>query len=130
MNSPRFTGLKNKENTERAIKRGYLAPVYAATIALATSGFDPINAYHLVNPGLLTGALTVTAPVGTTTTGPLIGDVLEFLFVSDATGRTVTFGTGFAASAATLVIAASKYGTAEFIFNGTIWVEKSRTLTV
>lgn len=128
MNTPRFTGLKNKENTERAIKRGYLAPVFAATLSLSALGYDSINAYHLVNPGVLTGAVTITAPVGTATTGPMVGDELEFLFTPDGTTRVVTFGTGFAPNG-TLSVTTAKYATAVFIFNGTVWVEKGRTVT-
>lgn len=127
MNTPRFTGLANKENTERAIKRGYIAPAFAATLVLASLGFDAINAHHLVNVAL-TGAATITAPVGTSTTGPMIGDTLEFLFTPDGTSRIVTFGTGFAPNG-TLTVTTAKYAYANFIFNGVAWVEKGRTVT-
>lgn len=126
--TPRFGGQPNKENTERAIKRGYLAPVYAATIALLAAGYDSINAYHLVNPGVLTGAVTFTIPVGTSTTGPMVGDVVEFLLTPDGTSRVATFGTGFAPNG-TLSVTTAKYATISFVFNGTAWVEKGRTVT-
>jgi hypothetical protein len=125
---PRFTGLKNKDNTDRMIKRGYLAPVYAATLALDALGYNVLNAYHLINPAALTGPVTFTNTVGTATDGPLVGDKLEFLLQSDATSRTATFGTGFAPNGA-LVATTGKYATIVFIFNGIAWLESFRTVS-
>jgi hypothetical protein len=53
---------------------------------------------------------------------------VEFNFAADATIRVVTFSTGFQ-SAGTASVAASKFGTVVFKFNGTAWIEKSRALT-
>jgi len=118
-NLPRFTPGANQDNTLRNATQDYLNPAYAASIAL-----KPVQGYTLVNFQLLTGALGLTADV----TQPYIGDELELLFAPDATNRVVTFGTGFA-SAGTLTVVASKFGSAKFIFNGTVWVERSRALT-
>lgn len=128
MNVPRFTGKPNEENTERAIKRGFLAPAFAATIALAAAGFSAINAHHLVVPAVLSGAVTFTAPVGSATTGPYVGDTIEFLLTPDGTTRVVTFGTGFAPNG-TLSVTTAKYASISFVFNGTAWIEKGRTVT-
>ncbi len=128
MNVPRFTGTPNTENTERAIKRGYLAPVFAASISLAAAGYSAINAHHLVVPGLLTGVVTFTAPVGNATTGAYVGDTLLFLLTPDGTTRVVTFGTGFAPNG-TLSVTTAKYASISFVFNGTVWIETGRTVT-
>lgn len=114
----RFTPGKNQDNTFRTATRDYQTPAYAATIALA-----PLLEYTLVKPAQLTGALTLTA---TADTNQWVGDVLEFLFATDATQRIVTFGTGFL-SVGTLTIPASKTAYARFMFNGTAWVECTRT---
>ena len=120
MNTPRFSPGTNQDNTLRTVTQDYQNPAYAANIALKLS-----EGYTLVNVQQLTGALTMTADA----THPYIGDELELLFSSDAGGpRVVTFGTGFA-SAGTLSVAASKYGSAKFVFNGSVWVERSRAAT-
>lgn len=115
----RFTPGANQDNTLRTVTQDYLNPVYAASIAL-----KPVQAYTLVNFQQLTGALGLTAD----TTQPYVGDELEMLFSADTTNRVITFGTGFT-SAGTLTVTASKYASAKFIFNGTIWVERSRAIT-
>jgi hypothetical protein len=73
----------------------------------------------------ITGAMTINAA---TVLGNLRQwDKVIFIFTGDATGRTVTFGTGFSFSAATLVLAASsKDGRVEFEFDGTVLREVSR----
>lgn len=120
MNTPRFTPGVNQDNTFRTVTQDYQNPAYAATIAIVTA-----QAYTLVNVQQLTGALSLSANVA----NPFIGDELEFLFASDGVGaHVVTFGTGFASSG-TLSVAASKYGSAKFVFNGSVWVERSRAAT-
>jgi hypothetical protein len=126
--SPRFAGLKNKDNTDRILKRGYLALAYAATLALDVLGYNVLNAYHLINPVALTGNVTFTNTVGTSVDGPLVGDKLEFLLQSDATSRTATFGAGFAPNGP-LVATTGKYATITFIFNGIAWLESFRTVS-
>jgi hypothetical protein len=111
------------DNTDRTRNNQYLEPAYAATIALA-----PYAAYTLVKPGTLTGALTVTAGVGSAGNPPFIGDILDFLFTPDGTTRVVTFGTGFLPNG-TLSVTTAKTANASFMFNGTAWVERGRTVT-
>lgn len=108
----------NEDNTARIITTQYQAPAYAATIALKLK-----EAFNIVQPATLTGALTMTAE----TSRPLIGDQLVVLFLADGTGRTVTFGSGFAPSA-TLAITASKRASASFVFDGAAWVETGRAI--
>lgn len=121
--SPRFTGAKNNDNTDRLVKNDYQAPTYAASIAIATS---PYAAKTLVAI-TLAGALTLTIGVGTSTTPPMVGDTVEFLILSDASIRIVTFSTGFG-PAGTLTTVASKSVTASFMFNGTAWIETGRAI--
>lgn len=108
----------NQDNTDRTLTNEYQAPEYAATIALKLTA-----AKTLVQPALLTGNATVTAE----TTRPKIGDELVVVFLADASARTITFGTGMAASA-TLVVAASKRASATFVFDGAAWVETGRAI--
>lgn len=111
------------DKTDRIFTNQYLNPAYIATLAVV-----PKEARTLIQGALLTGAQTINIGVGTSTSAPFVGDVIQFLFSADATGRTVTFGTGTAPSAATLVLPASKKGYAEFMFDGAVWVETSRTI--
>lgn len=119
-NTSRFTPGPNQDNTFRTVTQDYQTPAFAASIKVSANQQDTLFA-----PAVLTGALSLTADV----TRPFIGDKLRMLFKSDATGRTVTFSTGFSTSAATLVLASSKEGYIEFIFNGAVWVEMGRSLT-
>lgn len=119
MNTSRFTPGANQDNTLRTVTQDYKNPVYASTIALS-----PSQAYTLVNFQQLTGALSVTANA----TNPYVGDEMDLIFAADTSNRVVTFSTGFA-SAGTLTVVASKYGSIKFIFNGTVWQEVSRALT-
>lgn len=114
---------QGRDNTDRIVTNTFLQPAYSATIALSTN-----TSKTLVAPATLTGALTVTASVGTSTTAPYIGDVIEFQFVPDGTSRVVTFGTGFQ-STGTLSVTTAKYATASFQFNGVAWIERARAVT-
>lgn len=111
------------DNTDRIKTNSYQTPAYASTIAIATTAAETV-----VQPAALTGAATITIGVGSATTAPYVGDTIKFLLVSDATTRTVTFGTGFAPNG-TLAVTTAKYGSISFIFNGTNWQETGRTVT-
>lgn len=95
-------------------------PAYAATISLTTT----LRETKLI-PALLTGALTINAVV----TSAIAGDTLRVDFSADTTNRVVTFGTNFA-SAGTLTVTASKFAGISFMYNGTVWVEQGRAITV
>lgn len=125
MNTPRFTGTKGTDNTERRVKRGYYAPAYAATITVTP---HPANA-HLLVVLALTGALTLNIGVGTSTTPPMVGDTMKVYATSDGTTRTITWGTGIAAAAATLAVTTAKYAVISLEFNGTVWVVVDAVVT-
>lgn len=119
----RFGLLPNDDNTGRAVTYDYQAPAYASSIALA------VNAYETtVQVGQLTGALTMTVGVGSSTTAPYVGDKLRIMFSNDANTRVVTFSTGFTPNG-TLSNTASKLSTIDFVFDGTTWRETGRTTT-
>lgn len=87
---------------------------YAATIALPT--LRAVNEQDIYF-ATLTGAATINAAAAI---GNLVkGDRVNLIIPSDATGRTVTWGTNIKSSAATLAIAASGKTRVEAIFDGT-----------
>jgi|GEM_PF-1514931 len=115
-----------KDNTHRVLTGDFQTPAFASSIALNLSAFETI-----IQPATLTGAVTFTANVGdgaASENGPFVGDYVQFLLQSDGTTRTVTFGTGFAVNG-TFAVTTGKYGSIGFMFNGTVWVELSRTIT-
>jgi hypothetical protein len=125
MNSPRFSGATNKDNTDRIVKRDYQSPAYATPLAISIKG---PACRTLIQPAQLTGALSITIGVGSSTTPPLVGDEVEFLFGADGTNRVVTFSTGFI-TPGTVTVTASKFAYVSFMFNGTAWQEMSRSIT-
>lgn len=111
----------NQDMTGRNYSYALAAPVYAATIALAS----PQHTETLVKPANLTGNLALSID----TTSAYLGDKVICLFTSDSGGtRTVTFGAGFKPSA-TLAVLASKFGSASFMFDGVNFVETGRAVT-
>lgn len=119
--SPLNTIEAGQDNTDRIRNNEFLNPAYAATIALV-----PTKSYTLVQINL-TGALTLTAGVGSASTAPYVGDKIEFIFGSDA-ARVVTFGTGFVPNGTLTTITGGKGATASFMFNGVAWIELGRTI--
>ncbi len=87
------------------------SPAYASTLEVT----DQFASRHIVSPGQLTGALTISA---TAVTKWIVGDEVVFHFSTDGTQRIVTFGTGILSSG-TITIPASKTATARGFFNGT-----------
>lgn len=123
----RLSGAKNSGSSLASLSGSYSQPAYAATLAI-TPPYQ--SAYRLVIPAALTGAMSITTIVGNgiaDTVAPFAGDVIEFLF-NAATTQVVTFSTGFA-STGTLSVTGTKYASIVFVFNGTIWVERSRAVT-
>lgn len=123
MTTPGFGYASNDDNTGRGWNYDYQAPVYAASLAITTVARET---YVQI---ALTGALTLTAGVGTATTPPKFGDKLIFDFSNDANTRVVTFSTGLSFVTSTLSNTASKLSHIEFQFNGTTWVEVVRSTT-
>ena len=116
----RFVSAPNQDNTYSVVTRDNQYPAFASTYNVET--YADITT---IQPALLTGAVTVNID----TTYCQIGDTVEFLFKNDGTSRTVTFGTGCAVSASTLVTVAGKYGSIKFKYFGDLWVELGRSLT-
>lgn len=119
--TPRFGNPPSNDNTGRQITQRYLNPVYAASIALNITEKETTVAFQT-----LTGALALSV----VTTNSFLGDILTCLFLSDGTGRTITFGAGFAVSAATLALTASKKGSITFMFDGVHFVEQGRCIGI
>lgn len=119
----RFTGAAGTDNTSRREFTDYQAPVYAASIATVIKP----NAARTLVAITLTGALSLTINVGTSTTPPMVGDQVQYLIKSDASIRVVTFSTGFQ-PAGTLSTVASKTVSATFMFDGTGWQETGRAI--
>lgn len=122
--SVRLSGASNQDNTGANILHDFQEKAYAASVAI-TVGVNRANT--VVRVAQATGALSLTVGVGTSTTGPMVGDMLRILASSDGTGRVITFSTGFA-SAGTLTMVASKKASAAFMFDGTAWVEVGRSI--
>lgn len=97
---------------------------YAATIALPIPTRKAF--LHMLDFATLTGALTVNA---TDVTQYEEGDELLMSFISDATGRTITWGTNFRAASATLVLGVSQVGLVKCIFINSKWTILSAVAT-
>lgn len=112
---------KNQDITGRTITQDVQTPAYASAITVTTK-----EQYTDVYVGALSGALTLNVA----TTNAMIGDRLTVLFSTTGAGnKTVTIGTGIAATASTIVVTAAKYGSLTCVFNGTAWVEVARSVT-
>lgn len=120
----RFTGATGKDNTDRLGFNDYQAPTYASTIAVVVKPY----AKHTLLVLSLTGALTTTINVGTSTTAPFVGDTLRVLATSDGTSRVITFSTGYLPTG-TLSVTTAKYAVIDFVFNGTGWLETNRAVS-
>lgn len=124
----RYTGAVNTDNSGRIISNDYQTPAYATPLAPVLKA-----AYTLIKPAALTGALTINLAAPVTypdnDVAPFVGDEVEFLLQSDATSRTVTFGTNMAPTAATFAVTTAKFGSVKFKFNGTVWQETARAIT-
>jgi hypothetical protein len=122
----RFTGAPNTENTDRALQRDYQAIPTGATIVL---GVKRNVAHTLFAIALATATPNIAINVGDANNPPYVGDTVRLLITPDATTRVITWGTGFIPTAATLSATASKITVADFMFNGTGWVQTSSTTT-
>ncbi len=120
----RFTTGVGQDKTLRTVTQDVQIPAYAATMVIT-----PLEQYTLFAPAQLNGALALSAGVGTATSAPYVGDVIEMVFTSTP-GSTITFGAGFLVTAATLIIPAGKGATARFQFNGASWAEQARAISI
>lgn len=90
------------------------SPDYAATIAVTVK-----QMVTFVQPAELTGNVTINLTIDAQVTE---GAILNLKLDADATNRTVTFGTGFDAGLASIVVAATKVAFVTFVFDGTAFV--------
>jgi hypothetical protein len=120
-NTLRFIAGAGQDNTFRTVTQDAVQIAYATPTAI-----KPVQQVNLIQVEQLTGALTMTAVV----TNLYIGDLVRILFSADATNRVVTFSTGFAVTAATMTVTASKLAFIDLIFNGTSLQEMGRAVTV
>lgn len=120
--TPRFGAAPSDDNTSRVLTNTYDEPAYAATIALVPNASRVIYNFK---------QLTGNATVNLTVTNCKVGDEIICTFNADSGGaRTVTFGTGFSVSAATLAVTASKKGSLRAVYDGVTFVEVGRAVTV
>jgi len=121
--NPRFGTTKLGDNTGRSLTYGLLAVTPTSTMVTV----KPSNFYYQ----LATVATTSISPTFTvSTTYSNKADQLDLLITSNATGtRTITLSTGFIANAVTTqTLAASKQALFRFIFDGSKYVEISRSV--
>lgn len=117
---PRFGVTKNEDNTGRVVTYGYLAPTVTATTVIAPNKYD--NLYVLS-----TG--TISPVVNFTTTASYVGDRVTIITLATGATSTVTLGGNVLTSASTYTVASTKKSTIQFVFDGSKFVEISRTTT-
>ena len=93
----------------------YQSVSFATPLTIATNTENTI-----IEVATMTGNI---AAVNATTTNAKQGDRLSMIFTGGASDYTVTFSTNFKASSAALTVKASKASTANFIYNGSVWIE-------
>lgn len=111
------TAADNRSFEGRGDRR--FTQVYASTSAPVLKQAKFQEVYY----AQLTGAMTINVDVSNL----LQGDLVIFHFNSDGTGRTVTYGTGFAGTASTQAVTASKDATSFWVFDGTTLRELTRS---
>ncbi len=95
-------------------------------LAMASTITETPNARQtLFETVALTGAVLLDLVV----TSSQSGDILRVIFLCDSTIRTVTLGAGQINSAATLVLVADEKATVDYVFDGTLFVETSRSIS-
>jgi hypothetical protein len=142
-------------NTENVY---YLVPAPAAGVTPAftdiggtTTAGTPLSAnttlstlvtteYFTLVTAALAAPTTINFSLGTPLTLPYIGAVPENPFVGDdiqimftnasGSSQTVTLGTGAAVTATTIVVANNKTAQIILTFNGAIWCEAARSVTI
>lgn len=116
--TPRFGRTAGQVFYSERISQSYnLIAAGTATLSAAPKGWHTLYS--------ATAAMTSALTINSVTTNAQLGDQLVFLFLADATPRVVTFGTDMI-SAGTLTVAASKRGSATFVFDGVKFVETGR----
>lgn len=89
-------------------------PAYGATLAVTID-----KQQTFLQPAELTGNATINLTIDEDV---IAGAMLHLKLDADASNRTVTLGTGFAASLASLVVVASTVWTVSFVYDGTSFI--------
>lgn len=121
----RFQSGVNNDNTFRSVTKDEQSPAAnQATLAVTTAAQETV-----VNESIA-AAQTINMAAPNANGAPYLNDEIEFQIANSAgTASVVTFGSNMQSSG-TGSIAAGKNGSFAFRFNGTVWVEKNRALTV
>jgi hypothetical protein len=120
-NSPRFVSGANQDNTLRTVTRDQQAPAYAATISPTIT-----QEFTYIGPIALTGACTFNPSISQS----YIGDEVVVHFTNGTAGALVVTLGANTGNAGTISVAIGKAATWTARFNGTVWSEQSRALTV
>jgi hypothetical protein len=117
-------GPPQNDNTGRVLT--YELKTVTTTTATSTAVQKPNAFQTIIKVGTLQRALTDSLSIA----NAYVGDEAIFVFTADTltAGRVVTFNSNSLKSAGTLTVPKSKKATASFIFDGTLWIEKSRAL--
>lgn len=119
VSAQRFGTTKNADNTGRGLTYGYLAPVVSATTVIA-----PL--YY--NTTYSTPSLTLSPTYSLVSTNAKTADNVTFIVGASAATRTVTLAGKVVTSASTFTVGSGKQATIGFIYDGTNYVEKFRTI--
>lgn len=107
-----------QDNTGRNLTFAFASPTLAATDSIAPN--SGVTYYKFVT---IAGAKTITC----NTKRSRKFDKVEMIFTADGTNRVVTFSTGFIPNG-TMTVAANKQAVIKFIFDGTNYLEETRTV--
>lgn len=120
--TPRMGTGANNDNTGRSY-------TYNTTTVTPTSTLITFPS-NVVNERVVVVASTSISPTFTANlTQNYLGDKLQVFINPNATGtRTITLGSSFIGSASTFTVAANKSSQIRFFFNGTKWIEVSKTV--
>ena len=118
------------QDTDASSKTVYRTPSFPV-VEVITSGTGSTIAIATLHPVTIVeqALATATPTINITSTDPHPGDRLILKLTADGTTRVVTFGTGFK-STGTISVTASSLFVVTFIYDGTNWVEASRTTAI
>ena len=120
----RYTQQPSNGGPNAQYVREIQQPAYASSVKITAK--DPSAEELTILFAQITGAITVTAD----TVLPYDGDTMTLKFPMDATGHTITLGTGFTYTGATIVGTANAICVFNCIFDAQTqtWVEYARAI--
>jgi len=93
--------------------------------AASTITATPAANFNEFDTAALTGATLFDMVI----TKSVQGDIVRIIFLCDSTIRTVTLGAGQKNAAATIVLVASEKAIVDYVFDGTVFLETSRSIS-